>query len=241
MKNSFWDRVLIFLYVLLTAALTVLVALRVFGVDLVNCFFDGLSANAPGIIWKLIVCGLGAIIVLLGVYTIITITPSRRRRSDFITLNSDDGGQVRVALPAMREMAKQAISGIEGLDNMNVEVNGEGDSVMVSITMNVVSGTHVPSLTAGIQRAVRTYIESNCGVNVKDVSVVINSVLPGENPAPAPVFQTNAEAAAPSTEETSSWSYTSSSDEPTAFESDTEAAAETSVEEEPAEDEKIGE
>ena len=68
MKTGFLDRVLIYLFSLIAACLAVLAALRAFGLDLVETFFEGLSAAAPGLLWKLIVSGLAAVVVLLAVY-----------------------------------------------------------------------------------------------------------------------------------------------------------------------------
>ena len=99
MKTGFLDRVLIYLFSLIAACLAVLAALRAFGLDLVETFFEGLSAAAPGLLWKLIVSGLAAVVVLLAVYAMVVVTPSRKKKSAFVTLNADENGQVRVALP----------------------------------------------------------------------------------------------------------------------------------------------
>jgi uncharacterized alkaline shock family protein YloU len=190
MKNGFWDRVLIFFYVLLTVALTVLVALQVFGVDLIAPFYNGLEGQAPGIVWKLIVCGIGAIVVLLGVFVLVAIMPAKKARREFITLTNDENGQVRIALPALREMAAQAVGDAAGVKDMAVDISDAGDAITVAISLDIVSGTHVPTVTMSMQRAVRSYIQMNCGVAVKDVSVVISSVLPapeGAKPVSAPV------------------------------------------------------
>ena len=43
MKTSFWDKVLMFLYVLIALAFSVCMALRGFGVDLLGAMFAGLE------------------------------------------------------------------------------------------------------------------------------------------------------------------------------------------------------
>lgn len=190
MKNGFWDRVLIFLYVLLTVALVALLGLQVFGIDLINPFYENLAAQAEGIVWKLIVCGIGAIVVLLGIFVLATVLPGKKAQRDFITITNDENGQVRIALPALREMATQAVGDAAGLKEMDVDISDAGDAITVGISLDIVSGTHVPTLTMNMQRAVRTYIQTNCGVAVKEVSVVINSMLPApvvEKAAPTPV------------------------------------------------------
>lgn len=188
MKNGFWDRVLIFLYVLLTVALAALMGLQVFGIDLITPFYNNLEAQAPGLIWKLIVCGIGAIVVLLGIFVLMAIIPAKKAKREFITLTNDENGQVKIALPALREMAAQAVDDASGIKDMAVDISDAGDAITIAISLDIVSGTHVPTVTMNMQRAVRSYIQMNCGVAVKDVSVVINSVIPApEGAKPTPV------------------------------------------------------
>lgn len=185
MKNGFWDRVLIVLYVLLTVALVALLGLQVFGIDLITSFYENLEAQAPGLVWKLIVSGIGAIIALLGVFVLVAIMPPKRARRSFIVLTNDENGQVKIALPALREMAAQAVGDAAGLKDMSVDISEAGDAISIQISLDILSGAHVPTLTMNMQRAVRSYIEMNCGVAVKNVSVVISSVLPAPARAPA--------------------------------------------------------
>lgn len=193
MKNAILDRILIFCYVVMTAAVAVITAMRAFGFDFVQSLYEGLEANAPGILWKLIVSGVAAIIVLLGIYTIVAITPSRTKKSNFITISGDESGEVKVALPALKDLVMQAISKIDGLSEMNVEITEVGDAIAVTIALDVESSVHVPTLTMNMQRAVRTYVQTSCGVAVKNVSVVVKNVIaspdtqfmPVETAAPA--------------------------------------------------------
>jgi uncharacterized alkaline shock family protein YloU len=192
MKNGFWDRVLIFLYVLLTVALVALLGLQVFGIDLFVPFYEGLEAQAPGLLWKLIVCGIGTVVSLLGIFVLVAIMPGKKMKRDFITLTNDENGQVRIALPALKEMAAQAVGSAAGVKDMAVDIAEAGDAITVAIALDVVSGTHVPTITMNMQRAVRSYIQMNCGVAVKNVSVVIHSVLPapeGATVEPRPVAE----------------------------------------------------
>lgn len=188
MKNGFWDRVLIYLYVLFTLLIVAAAGLRAFGLDLVGCFIDGLRTNVPGIFWRLIVIGVCTLIVLLGVFVAVVVTPSRTRKRNFITLNADNGGQVRIALPAIRQMASQAIAGVAGLSDVEIDVAESGDdAIAVRVAMDVEGGVHVPTVTMNMQAAIRGNIEKNCGVNVRSVTVDVKSVLPGVEPVVAEI------------------------------------------------------
>lgn len=180
MKTGFWDRVLVYLYVIITLVLTVSAALRAFGFDLIGAMIEGLRANAPGLIWRLIMIGICALVCVLGVYVFVVVTPSKRKKGNFINISTENGGQVRISLPAVRQLANQAIAGIDGLQDVAINVGEDDDAVVVNVAMDVESGVHVPSVTMNIQSAIKRNIERNCGVSVKSVTVTVKNVLPGE-------------------------------------------------------------
>ncbi len=177
MKTGFWDRVLVYLYVLITLIIVAATALLSIGIDIIDMLIEGLSSNMPGLFWRLIVAGLGVLIILLGVYVSVVITPSRKRKNNFITISSDNGGQVRVSLPAIREMAGQAIKNVKGLEDISISIVEASDAIEVNVAMDVESGVHVPTVTMNMQRAIKTNIERNCGINVRSVTVDVKNVL----------------------------------------------------------------
>ncbi len=228
MKTGFLDRVLIYLFSLIAACLAVLAALRAFGLDLVETFFEGLSAAAPGLLWKLIVSGLAAVVVLLAVYAMVVVTPSRKKKSAFVTLNADENGQVRVALPAIRELAMQALRGVAGSQDAEIRVYEDSDAISVAVNMNVTSDMHVPTVTMNLQRAIKEHIQKSCGVSVRNVTVVVDSVLPapaGASFAPAAPVERPESAPQPAPIEAA---------EPAVFEETEEASGEEAHENEEA-------
>ena len=99
MKLSFWDRVLMFLYVLIVLFLCLAMALRLFGLDLIGNTFALLRQGAGNAACFIIAGGLVLILALLSVFMLMMIfqTREKRRNRSFITVNSDDGGRVRAA------------------------------------------------------------------------------------------------------------------------------------------------
>ena len=83
----------------------------------------------------------------------VVITPTRKKKSAFVTLNADENGQVRVALPAIRELAMQALRGVAGSQDAEIRVYEDSDAISVAVNMNVTSDVHVPTVTMNLQRA----------------------------------------------------------------------------------------
>ena len=183
MKTGFWDRILVYLYVLITVVIVAATMLLAFGIDIMELLVAGLSNNMPGLFWRLIVIGISVMIAMLGVYVAVVITPSRKKKNNFVTISSDNGSEVRVSLPAIREMAGQAIRNAKGLEDVVIAVSEASDAIEVNVSMDVESGVHVPTVTMNMQRAIKANIENNCGINVRTVTVDVKNVLPSTDPA----------------------------------------------------------
>lgn len=177
MRASFWDRVLMFLFVLLAFALLLSVALRPLGVDLVRDLVLGLEAEIGEFGAMMIAYGLVAIMALLGVYMLMMIfRRAGRRDRSFITVNSGDGGRVRIALSALEQMARQVIGRVEGVQDMKIRIGADDDSISVSVDLSLLSDSHVPTVTMNMQRTIRNNIEVNCGVAVRSVEITVISL-----------------------------------------------------------------
>ena len=178
MKTSFWDKVLMFLYVLIALAFAVCMALRSFGVDLLGGMFAGLEHTAGHFLSVLIGLGLTAIVVLLSAYMVMMIFGRNKKRvpASFITVNSEDGAQVHMSLTALSQMARQAIGRVPDVKDMKICVQSEGEAVSLSVELILKASAHVPTVTKNMQKAIRTSIESNCGVAVRDVEIVVSSL-----------------------------------------------------------------
>lgn len=130
-----------------------------------------------------------ALIALAAVYAFLCILalcillrPSgKRSERGFITVDSSDTGRVRIAVSAIEQMVKQAVGVIGGIAEMKISISSEDDAIAIVVNVSIVAGTHVPTVTLNIQRAIRQFVEMNCGVAVRSVAVNVQAVtMPGE-------------------------------------------------------------
>ena len=123
------------------------------------------------------------VIYLLFMVGVIAITfGSARKDGDhgFITVDSSENGRTRIAVVAVEQMIRQAVRGVSGIADMKASINNDVDSISIDVDAVILNGTHVPTVTASIQRSIRSYIELNCGVTVKGVSVSVHSLTDAE-------------------------------------------------------------
>lgn len=100
----------------------------------------------------------------------------RGKDGDFIIVDSSETGRTRIAVSAVQQMIRQAVRGVNGIAEMKATIINKENAVAINADVAIVSGAHVPTVTANIQRAIRGYIEQNCGVAVRGVSVNVHSL-----------------------------------------------------------------
>jgi len=122
-------------------------------------------------------------IAILAIYVILTVAVAcvifhRGSRADrgFITVDSSDTGRVRIAISAIEQMVRQSVRGIDGIEDMKINIEGLDDAININVNAVVTSGGHVPTITRNMQRSIRQFVEVNCGVSVNAVSISIDAV-----------------------------------------------------------------
>lgn len=245
MRLRFWDRVLAFIYVLMALGLCALAALRSFGMDYVGRFYDDVRAMSP--YWYLIFYGIVAIFFLLSLYMLKLIFARRPKGTAFVTVDSGEKGKVVIAISALEQLVRQAANRAEGVTDMKINVRGEENAISLLVELTVLGGEHLPTVTSNLQRDIRSYVEENCGVAVRNMTVTVGAVLPppegavpkhSEAPAPAPAFSQSGPSEERSAEEPAYRSpFTQSVSD--SFEAQNDASeAEASEDEEPAREEE---
>ena len=141
------------------------------GVDFVAAALGSSGAEIAG--WVFL-----AVYAIFAVMSIIFILSGKQKddESGFITVISDDTGKTRIALGAIEQMIRIAVRGIAGIADLKTNIVNETDTIAISVNVVVLSGVHIPTVTSNIQRTISNYIELNCGVSVREVSVSVGSL-----------------------------------------------------------------
>ena len=140
-------------------------------IDFVNTTLGALGAEIAGIV-------LLAVYVIFAALSVAFILCGKQKDDDsgFITVLSDDTGKTRIAVGAIEQMIRIAVRGIAGIADLKANIANETDAIGISVNVVVLSGVHIPTVTSNIQRTISNYIELNCGVSVREVSVSVSSL-----------------------------------------------------------------
>lgn len=133
-----------------------------------------------------------AFIALMALYAFLSIVclilivkrDAKRGERGFITMDSSENGKVRIAVSAVEQMVRRALETVDGIAEAKIAISNQDDALNVTVKAVLAGGAHVPTVTLNVQRAIRQYVEMNCGVAVCAVSVNVQSI---SNTVEAPV------------------------------------------------------
>ena len=177
MKLTVGKRILLLFHWLLSLLIVAAFAVYLIARDFAMKYYD-MAEQALGLS-KVQIIG----IALLAVYVLLTVAAAviifkRGKRLDrgFITVDSSDTGKVRIAISAIEAMVRQSVTNIDGITEMKIGIESREDAIAIRVNATIVNGSHVPTITMNMQRAIRQFVEMNCGVAVREVSISINAV-----------------------------------------------------------------
>ena len=182
MKLTAGKRAVMFFHWLLSLLITAAFALYLLKPELATELYDKAKDLIGGTQMMIVA------IALTAVYVILTIAQAfiifrRRRRTDrgFITMDSSDTGKVRIAISAIEQMVRQSVNNIDGIADMKIGIENMDDAIAINLNAAIESGRHVPTITMNMQRSIRQFVEMNCGVAVRAVSINISSVASADD------------------------------------------------------------
>ena len=177
MKLNAGKRILMFFHWLFSLLICAAFALQIIRPEWAQGIYDGVLGSLSNT--QAMVIG----VAILAIYVVLTVVQAciifhRAKHEDrgFITVDSSDSGRVRIAVNAIEQMVRQSIVNIDGITDMRIGIENKDDTIDISINTTLQNGCHVPTVTMNMQRAIRQFVEMNCGVAVRSVSISINAV-----------------------------------------------------------------
>ena len=177
MKLTIGKRILMFFHWVLSLLICAAFVAYLIRPDYVTGLYSKVTGKLTATQIMVIGIAILAIYVVLAVIVLCTIF-QRRKGTDrgFITVDSSDTGRVRIAVSAIEQMVRQAVISIDGISDMKIAIESQDDAIIINIIATLINGCHVPTVTMNMQQAIRKFVEMNCGVAVRAVSISINAV-----------------------------------------------------------------
>lgn len=204
MKLNFGRRVILFIHWLVSLIVMAAIVFSGFTAERVEELRGLIGANYTHIAFIVFVVLYA--LLSLAVVCLIFRRDGKRSERGFITVDASDTGKVRIAVSAIEQMVRQAAHTVDGIADMKISISNGDDAIAIQVNVNMVNGSHVPTVTLNLQRAIRQFVEMNCGVAVRSVSISIQAVT---NPADGGRCVKRAEArpAMPAQPQEGEWQY----------------------------------
>ena len=182
MKLNFGRKLVLFMHWLLSLASCAVAVVFCVWPETIYRGFDAAYAAIGKSSTDIVGIVILAMYVIFSVASVIIIFSRDGKRSErgFITVDSSEAGKTRIAVSAVEQMIRQAVRGVDGISEMKSGIVNCEDAISINTSVTIASGAHVPTVTMNIQRAIRSYIELNCGVAVREVSVSVNALDSGD-------------------------------------------------------------
>lgn len=177
MKLTFGKKILLLIYWVLSVMLCAALAVIWFLPDGYIAFRGALQSGWG--MFLVIILGIAAVAIYIALsVAILYVFFIQKKRADkgFIVTGSDEGDRVRIAISAIEQMVRRSVRDIDGISDMRIDIDSEDEAVVIRVKAVLINGNHVPSITSNMQHCIRSFVETNCGVSVKSVSISIDSV-----------------------------------------------------------------
>lgn len=176
MKIRIADRVLV--------ALAGLVLLAVCGAVVAQVFFDAKIIDTAGVLGAvfaaeegklpLIVIGVAAACLLVGIYCVCMLFRHRRGKKGFV-MQQTENGELAIAIKAMEGLVHKCVECHPELKLVNTHLEPGKDGVTVDLRIALASGVSIPLAVGALQKQIRQYITACSGVDVKEVRVQVDT------------------------------------------------------------------
>lgn len=184
MKMNFGKRILMFLHWLFSLLICAAFVVHLFWPAITNEIYQmlvQLAGATPAFFIGIAILALYALLCIVQIAMICKRSKKNRADRGFITVDSSDTSRVRIAISAIEQMVRQSVHSIDGITDMKISIENSDDAIAINIVASILNGSHVPTITMNMQQAIRKFVELNCGVAVRAVSVNINSVTSPED------------------------------------------------------------
>lgn len=194
MKLSIFDRILLAILLIaaiLTAFVLFAVASNLLPEDGVGAFvhlFYGVPQNQ----W--ILAGSGLLLLLISVRLLFAGKREKveRQPSSAVMRRNENGGMF-ISLSAIDGMVERHCLKTKGVSACKTSLKQSEDGVTIGVRLVTSENANIVAITEGLQKSLKTYLEANTGIHIKEIGVLVEKTEPGGEYIPAPEPETVAE------------------------------------------------
>lgn len=174
---NFLRRLFLFLVGLCLVAAGILLLACTANTSIANYWASMLERLLYGGIFRLYPLLIMAALIILGVICLY-ISLHRKAPDRLVKVSDNQEGSVNISLPAIETIVKQASTQIKSIKETKVQLKNTPEGAAVYLHVTVPAGTNIPETASALQKEVKEKLELLSGVNVAEVKVLIENIIP---------------------------------------------------------------
>lgn len=187
MKLSIFDRILLAILLIaaiLTAFVLFAVASNILPENDANYFvhlFYGISRN------QMILAGSGLALLLISVKLLFAGKREKAiRQPSSACMRRNENGGMFIALSAIDGMIERHCLAQTGVSACRTSLKQSEDGVMIGVRLVTSENANIVAITEALQKSLKSYIETNTGICIKEIGVLVEKTEPEGEYVPAP-------------------------------------------------------
>lgn len=191
MKMKLWDRMILrlgALITLLTGALAIAGGILLWNAQITPAKWWPVGNNA-----NIVLIVMGALAVLVSLYTIVLPRRYNPRRRAFVSQPTEHG-ELRIAVSAIENLILRCVETHKEVKVLAMQISNRRGAVNVNLRVAINSNISIPHAVEQLQTQIKRYLAASSGIEVREISVSVEratgdeSALPVE-PLPAAVVE----------------------------------------------------
>ena len=173
MKIRILDRILVFLAgIVLFACGASAIAWRFLPASALQTVSDFIMGQDSTL--TLILCGVGALLVLLGIYCMGMLFRHKKGKRGFVVQRTD-GGELSISIKAIENLVQKCIDKHEELHVLSTSLENSRDGLVIKLRIGLANGVSIPLVVSALQKQIKQYITACTGVDVREVKVQVET------------------------------------------------------------------
>jgi uncharacterized alkaline shock family protein YloU len=140
-----------------------------------------------------VLCSLRMLVIMMG--------KGKRDRAGVSMPNAPEG-PIHISVPAVETLVSQGIRDVPGISDVRMKVSDYHDSISIELTMSARSDINIPETMMRLQSQIKSYVQENAGIEVRDVRLNVDKVLLADGIQALPAGRGNSKRAASKQEAT---------------------------------------
>ena len=117
-------------------------------------------------------------IALIVIALLMIILACFKRQKKVITVKTEAGHKITISVKAAQTMVLQALLGVPGIREVTPEIYSSARGITVRLHVTVEARQNVPALCKEMQQRVKDHLTNVSGLNVLDVTLLVENVVP---------------------------------------------------------------